>query len=158
MFSDDTIEGMRVHPSYQRLLDFAQRETSRSANPVMGPSDLAAALGESAQTIGNWQDRGVSKRGAQKAEALWGVSPTWVLEGIGQPKPEAAPNITAELTAAQVVLMALIGSSEDKRALLAQYDGIVAGMRHAQEAAGVGTPEPIAQALARWRARIAEPR
>ncbi|MNG43674.1 HTH-type transcriptional regulator PrtR [compost metagenome] len=43
--------------------------------------ELARALDESPQTITNWKKRGVSKAGAIKASALFGVSTNWILSG-----------------------------------------------------------------------------
>ncbi|MFF2048076.1 S24 family peptidase [Stenotrophomonas bentonitica] len=49
--------------------------------PVRGQSALARALGQSPQTVKNWESRatGVSAAGAHKAQQELGVSSTWVL-------------------------------------------------------------------------------
>lgn len=51
------------------------------------PGRLAHLLGESAATITNWKARGVSKSGALKAHAMFGISPTWVTTGEGEMLP-----------------------------------------------------------------------
>lgn len=50
---------------------------------IKGQSALATALGQTPQTIYNWEKRGVSKEGALTAEALWGVSALWLRGGGG---------------------------------------------------------------------------
>lgn len=62
---------------------------------------------------------------------------------------------SAELAAIQVTLLALINTHQDKGALLAAFDGIVAGIRHASEAGGEGTSEAFRVALQRFRDQIA---
>lgn len=47
--------------------------------------ELARKLDESPQTITNWKKRGVSKAGAIKASALFGVSTNWILNGVDRP-------------------------------------------------------------------------
>lgn len=61
-----------MHPSMSRLYDISGAKQ---------PSDLAAVMIESAQTISNWSKRGVSKAGAIKASALFNVSVNWILLG-----------------------------------------------------------------------------
>lgn len=46
--------------------------------------ETAKAIDESPQTITNWKKRGVSKSGALKAAASFGVSANWILSGIGE--------------------------------------------------------------------------
>ena len=43
--------------------------------------ELARILDESPQTITNWKKRGVSKAGAIKASAIFGMSTAWILNG-----------------------------------------------------------------------------
>ncbi len=68
------------HPSLERLLTYA------SEKGVNGPSELAAALDESEQTVSNWGARGVSKAGAIKAQYRFGCSGFWVMTGDGERK------------------------------------------------------------------------
>lgn len=63
---------------------------------------------------------------------------------------------SAELAAAQVMLLALINTHQDRGALLAAFDGIVAGIRHASEAGGEGTSEAFRVALQRFRDQISQ--
>lgn len=82
-----------MHPSMKRLYAAAaQLEPS-----IRGQSALARALGQSPQTLKNWENRptGVSASGASKAQQDLGVSSTWILEAlppmfIGGPQPVAA--------------------------------------------------------------------
>lgn len=53
---------------------------------VRGQSQLAALIQESAQTVNNWETRGISSRGAIKASRLIGCNPDWVLTGDGEMK------------------------------------------------------------------------
>lgn len=68
-----------MHPSMKRLYDAAQRLES----PIRGQSELARAIGQSPQTVKNWETRstGVSAAGASKAQQALGISSTWILEG-----------------------------------------------------------------------------
>lgn len=49
-----------------------------------GHSDIAKLLGESPQTITNWESRGVSKSGLIKANLALGVSIEWIKSGLGE--------------------------------------------------------------------------
>lgn len=67
----------KTHPSVERLLEASgvtQEETAK-------------LIDESPQTITNWKKRGVSKAGALKAAAIFGVSANWILKG-GSDKDE----------------------------------------------------------------------
>lgn len=67
------------HETFERLLT-AVREVNAE---ISGPQKLADAMNESAQTVTNWGSRGVSAKAAAKAQALFGVSSSYVLEGVG---------------------------------------------------------------------------
>lgn len=62
-----------THPSVERLLQASG----------MTQEETAKAIDEFPQTITNWKKRGVSKAGALKAAAKFGVSATWILSGEG---------------------------------------------------------------------------
>lgn len=79
VFSAGTIAHM--DPSYTRLMAAAQKATQKAKDAIQRPADLARHMNESPQRIHNWQARGVSKEGALKAEVLYGVSATYILEG-----------------------------------------------------------------------------
>lgn len=66
------------HPSYVRLMAAA----SDLDPPITGSTALANAIGEAAATVTNWGARGVSTRGAAKAQSALGISTTWTLEGV----------------------------------------------------------------------------
>jgi len=67
------------HPSLERLFDFVKDQG------VVGPSALAAAMGESEQVVTNWGARGMSNAGAIAAEKRFGCSAVWLLEGVNPP-------------------------------------------------------------------------
>lgn len=62
-----------THPSVIRLLEASG----------MTQEETAKAIDEFPQTITNWKKRGVSKSGALKAAARFGVSANWILKGEG---------------------------------------------------------------------------
>lgn len=82
-----------MHPSMKRLYAAAaQLDPS-----IRGQSALARALGQSPQTLKNWESRstGVSAAGANRAQQEFGISSTWILEAdppmfIGGGRPVAA--------------------------------------------------------------------
>lgn len=65
-----------MHKSMERLYEAAKR-----LKDVDGQSALARLLGESPQTVKNWEARGVSKQGMIKAEEMIGCSTTWLRTG-----------------------------------------------------------------------------
>lgn len=64
-------EEKAAHPSVIRLLQASG----------VSQEETAKAIDESPQTITNWKKRGVSKAGALKAAAKYGVSANWILKG-----------------------------------------------------------------------------
>lgn len=64
-------EEKAAHPSVIRLLEASG----------VSQEETAKAIDESPQTITNWKKRGVSKAGALKAAAKFGVSANWILKG-----------------------------------------------------------------------------
>lgn len=66
-----------MNPSAARLYAAARS----LPHPVATQSELARALGQSPQTVKNWEARGVSAVGASKAQQALGISSTWILEG-----------------------------------------------------------------------------
>lgn len=85
-FTTGTIGEM--HPSYIRLMEAAKKATQGTAQAISRPADLARHMIESPQRIHNWQVRGVSKEGAIKAEGLYGVSVSYVLDGTESQAPQ----------------------------------------------------------------------
>ncbi|MFM0135065.1 XRE family transcriptional regulator [Caballeronia grimmiae] len=67
-----------MHATMKRLYEAAERLHKRR-----GQTDVANLLNESPQVLNNWERRGVSKVGIFKAAAVLGVSPTWLLHGVG---------------------------------------------------------------------------
>lgn len=67
-----------MHPTTERLFKAAAEVAGLSK-----PSQIAVALGESQQTLKNWEARGASQRGLLRACELWGLSPSWVRDGEG---------------------------------------------------------------------------
>lgn len=60
-----------MHPSLERILKISG----------LNQEELAKKIDESPQTVSNWKRRGVSKSGAIKASAQFGVSVNWILQG-----------------------------------------------------------------------------
>ena len=61
------------HQSVVRLLEASK----------LSQEETAKVMDESPQTITNWKKRGISKSGALKAAACFGVSAHWILSGEG---------------------------------------------------------------------------
>lgn len=75
------VENLPMHPTMQRLY-----EAAGTLLGVRGQSQVATIIQESAQTVNNWETRGISSRGAIKASRLVGCNPDWVLTGEGDMK------------------------------------------------------------------------
>lgn len=86
------MEDRKIHPSAQRLYDAA-----KALMEVEGPSNVARLLGESPQNLTNWENRGVSSKGALKAEALIGCSAMWLATGQGPMTDAAIPEAMVEV-------------------------------------------------------------
>ena len=67
-------EQLAMHPSTKRLFDYAREATKGKARAVETFGDLSALMGVTSATMTNWKQRGVSKDGAIKAEAVFGCS------------------------------------------------------------------------------------
>ncbi len=82
-FSWGTLPGM--HPSMDRLLDFARRSTAALplASRLTDFAGVQARLGVSSAVMTNWKSRGISKEGALQAQEAMGCSATWLLSGEG---------------------------------------------------------------------------
>lgn len=50
---------------------------------IDNPSGLARLLNQSPQTIGNWEDRGISRKGMIEAAKMLGINIYWLESGIG---------------------------------------------------------------------------
>lgn len=50
---------------------------------ISSVTELGKALNISSATLTNWKSRGISREGAQAAEEVFGVSPSYVLKGTG---------------------------------------------------------------------------
>lgn len=84
---------------------------AKAMHGMNGTTELAEALGESVQAVGNWAQRGVSKAGALKAEQLLGISARWILTATGP--QSTTPEFLEGLASADVLVRRL-------RALLMQ--------------------------------------
>lgn len=76
-----------VHPSVERLLEFAKSRTAGTNDPVTSFNALAVRLDISLATLTNWKSRGISKDGALDAEREFGCMATWLLDGTGRSIP-----------------------------------------------------------------------
>jgi hypothetical protein len=77
-----------AHESVTRIYELAEEEGIR------GPAALSRKLGQSIQSVHNWgrSPTGVSQKGAVKAQAIFGWSAEYILNGVG-PK-RIAPSFT----------------------------------------------------------------
>lgn len=99
-FSCGTLARMaEMHPSMSRLYRVA-----RAMQRADSQADLARLLNTSSQRVKNWEGRGLSQRGATEAEGALGVSPLWLLEGVG---PEPAAHLSTDLPTAAAQLVRL---------------------------------------------------
>lgn len=64
-----------LHPSIVRLYEVARGHGDPS------PADVARSLNISPQTLQNWEKRGISKDGANKAARAYGCDPLAILDG-----------------------------------------------------------------------------
>lgn len=80
-----------MHPSVMRLLDYARRKVRHP----LSAGEIGRQMNVSAATMTNWKARGISKEGAIRAEALFGCSVTWLLNGDGREDSAAATQAQA---------------------------------------------------------------
>lgn len=67
-----------IHDSTARLYQAAAERRQ-----IQDPAELALILAVSQQTVRNWEQRGISKKGLQEARQVLGVSPEWLQTGEG---------------------------------------------------------------------------
>lgn len=67
-----------MHESMKRLY-----EAARSLRGANTPAEAARLLGESQQTLKNWESRGISKSGLLKAQEVIGCRAEWLRDGVG---------------------------------------------------------------------------
>lgn len=72
------------HQSVVRLLEASK----------LSQEETAKIMDESPQTITNWKKRGISKSGALKAAACFGVSAHWILSGEGAKSNDAVSKVS----------------------------------------------------------------
>jgi len=75
-----------MHPSMQRLLQFARETTHETSAPVHDYADVGQRMGRSSAVMTNWKARGISKEGALQAEEVFGCSARWLMTGEGVPR------------------------------------------------------------------------
>lgn len=68
-----------MHPTTERLY-----EAARELRKTTGQSAVAFLIGESPQTVKNWESRGISNQGAINAASVIGCNAQWLKMGIGQ--------------------------------------------------------------------------
>lgn len=129
-------ESVDPHESAKRLLAGAARATEHlpPSRRVASFGQITKALQITGARMTNWKARGVSKEGALAAEAKWGLSPTWVLDGDGpersgpgvsaQDAPEVAPRSESEA----IALEAMRKLMPDQVERIAYLAGLMANM------------------------------
>lgn len=80
-----------MHPSMTRLY-----QAAKELHSIEGLVAVAKALGESEQTVNNWQRRGISKKGMIGAQKALGVSAAWLETGLGSMSSQSAPGDSME--------------------------------------------------------------
>lgn len=90
-----------MHPSAKRLYAAA----AQLQPPIRGQSALARALGQSPQTLKNWESRptGVSASGANRAQQELGISSTWILEALAPMFIGGVPPVSSPATVSDYV-------------------------------------------------------
>ena len=79
-----------MHPQMQRLYQAAQELKN-----VTGQSAVAKLLGATAQTVHNWEQRGMSKQGMVTAQRVIGCSASWLETGTGQMSINTMGNVVS---------------------------------------------------------------
>lgn len=143
VFSGETITAM--HQTMERLY-LAAKELKKT----VGQSAVAALIGESPQTLNNWESRGISSKGAINACAIIGCNVLWVKSNVGQmadDKDSVAthqPNVSestpytvnlysgTKMILAPVVEWARLGTDlykDNKEVLASRFEAITAGSK-----------------------------
>jgi len=78
---------LTMHDTMKRLYSAAD-----AIMRVTGQKAVADLLGESQQTVNNWENRGVSRDGRLKAQATFGCNATWIETGKGPMVAFAKPD------------------------------------------------------------------
>jgi phage repressor protein C with HTH and peptisase S24 domain len=92
-FSGQTIRGMNEptrHPSIQKLYRVAADRGDTQ------PARVAERLNIGAQTLNNWESRGISRDGALTAQAIYGADANWLLGDDSVPGVRGGPVKDAE--------------------------------------------------------------
>ena len=79
-----------MHPQMQRLYKAAQELKN-----VTGQSAVAKLLGATAQTVHNWEQRGMSKQGMVTAQRVIGCSASWLETGTGSMSINTMGNVVS---------------------------------------------------------------
>lgn len=115
-FTSSRLEGMKEDA--KRLY-----EAALELKGIAGQSDLARALGESPQTVKNWESRGVSKKGLLNAQRILGCSADWLEMGLGP--------------------MVAVGSKEPRASYAVAKPGVIEiPLMNAAGSMGLGRPAP----------------
>ena len=126
------------HESLKRLLEAAAELCA-----VEGPAAVAAALVESEQTVTNWGRRGVSKAGAVKAQAKFGCSANWILDGSLPRLIKDAPNDLGPASSRDALppdVMAKIAAMPDQDRFF--LENVIRGLLKMQPVAQTDTADP----------------
>lgn len=75
-----------MHPTMSRLY---QATTVDGKAPTQ--AEIARRLDTTSQAVNNWETRGISHQGAQKAQRVFGVNAAWILTGSGPVRVSSQP-------------------------------------------------------------------
>jgi phage repressor protein C with HTH and peptisase S24 domain len=106
-----------MHPTAARLY-----EAARELRDLDGPSAVARLLNESPQTMNNWEKRGVSQKGAIKAQAEIGCSATWLTSGEGEMLAAAPQYAVAQSAGPSTRFGTPTATQSSPTAAIPQYD------------------------------------
>lgn len=105
-----------MHPHMSRIYAELEKNHGEVFNVYARQTSLGKILGESNQTVKNWESRGISKNGMHKLVRIIGFEPKWILTGTG-PIYDAPRAIAIDETAAFIdELVKQLESARDRLA------------------------------------------
>lgn len=96
-------EKQRLHPSVERLYAIGKDHGDNA------PAQVARSINVSDQTLHNWEKRGVSRDGANKAGRAYGCDPLVILDGPLSQANGVQPIFTKERRASDDVMALQVG-------------------------------------------------
>lgn len=128
MFIDDLQQthNAEMHKTMARLYEEAEKKLG-----ITRLSEIAAAVGETPQVLKNWEQRGVSMRGAIKIERKTGISAQLLLTGRSDGEPEevqAEPSLVMSAGAQEIAALYDLIPVADRVARARAYNAATAAI------------------------------